>query len=196
MLGLKRLRRWLWRGAMVGLLVTNVLTLTSAKFYDFLYSAVSHIPYQNLLVKSKAAKMSALSAQNQRLTQQAKLHKAKLAKAHGLSRKIAKRVARNVAMNVTSVVGESLPYVGIGLIVSVTAADIYDGCQTIKDTNAMLTLFGEAPDSHEQDSVCGMQVPSFSDISHYAEQYSDKARDALDEWFTKEGAPEQRPPLK
>ncbi len=188
-----KLKNMVWKLMVLALLATNVLTITNAKFYDLIYGMLAHIPYQNLLVNSKTAKLHSLTGENQRLKsqalmleEQAKLHKAKLAKAQGISRNIVRRVARNVTMNVTSVLGESLPYIGIGLIVSATAADIYDGCQTIKDTNEMLTLFGESADVEQQDKVCGLQIPSVNEVSQYAGEYTEKAQQAMSEWLKRD----------
>ncbi|WP_456294827.1 hypothetical protein M1D72_05505 [Vibrio sp. AK197] len=186
----KRIKSLMMVGSLCVLLVTNVMTVANAKVYDFMHNLLSLIPTQRVLANSKSTQLRAIHAENRRLKKRvgnyehkAKLRKVKLAKAHGLSRKISKRVARNVAMNVTSIAGESLPYLGIGVILSVTAADVYAGCQTIKDTNELLTLLGESPDSQQQDSVCGMQVPSLSEVSQAALDYSAEAQHAFSDWL-------------
>ena len=100
-----------------GLISANVLTLSNAKFHDFLSGLLSQIPLTDFMSKSKSKKFQLITDENKRLRNQNKvfiqknrLRKAKIAKAHGISKRVVLRTAKNVSLNVSSVVGEAIPY--------------------------------------------------------------------------------------
>ncbi|SHE20970.1 hypothetical protein [methanotrophic endosymbiont of Bathymodiolus puteoserpentis (Logatchev)] len=149
------------------LVSTNILSVTNAKFHDHLYGLFSHLPYGELLSQSKSRKYQSLSADNERLRRQNELfskkekeRKVKLVKAQKISKNIARRTTKNVALNVSAVIPESVPYFGVALIITVTAADIYAGCETMKDTNELLLMLGGTPALSDEATVCGMTLPN------------------------------------
>lgn len=77
---------------------------------------------------------------------------------HRITSRMSKRTLVAATRNSTSVVGEAIPVVGIGLMLGVTAWDLYDFCEYQKDISELQTTFDAAPDSPNH--VCGMKVPS------------------------------------
>ncbi len=71
------------------------------------------------------------------------------------------RITRTVVRNQAALPAEAVPYVGIGVAVSVTAMDIYDACQTMKDFNTLLVRLGEGEPDPE---FCGAQVPTVQEV--------------------------------
>lgn len=71
------------------------------------------------------------------------------------------RLTRTVVRNQAALPAEAVPYVGIGVAVSVTAMDIYDACQTMKDFNTLLVRLGEGEPDPE---FCGAQVPTVQEV--------------------------------
>lgn len=71
------------------------------------------------------------------------------------------RLTRTVVRNQTALPAEAVPYLGIGVAVSVTAMDIYDACQTMKDFNTLLVRLGEGEPDPE---FCGAQVPTVQEV--------------------------------
>lgn len=59
--------------------------------------------------------------------------------ARKVSRRITDRTVKTVSRNVGSVFTEAIPYFGVGVMLAVTAKDVYDGCETIRDVHEMLT---------------------------------------------------------
>jgi len=154
------------------LLLINVLTLTNAKVHDALYKAISHLPLSAITKNSPTKRFNRLSNQvkdrNQHLLNQNKqLHKKKIANKRAvkkLSQKISKRMVLNVSRNILSVPGEAVPILGVGLMIAVTASDVLDACNTMKDMDAiMLTLGGEGKDSNTN-KICGQTVPSEKEV--------------------------------
>jgi uncharacterized membrane protein YraQ (UPF0718 family) len=150
-----------------GLISANVLSITNAKFHDLLSGLLSQIPLTDFMSQSKSKKFQSIADENKRLRNQNKvfkqknrLRKAKISKAHRISKRVALRTAKNVSLNVSSVVGEAIPYLGIGVILAVTASDVYAGCETIKDTNELLNLLDDEGLKAEETQVCGMKIPT------------------------------------
>lgn len=68
------------------------------------------------------------------------------------------RASRVALRNATSVVGEAIPYIGIAVMLGVTAADLYDMCEQDKEISALLA--SNELVIKEQYPVCGMKLPS------------------------------------
>jgi len=75
-----------------------------------------------------------------------------------VNRRIAQRSVRGAGRNITSLSGEVLPFVGAALTVGVTAWDLYDLCETVKDLNEVNRAFGQPLD--DEQAVCSLKVPS------------------------------------
>ena len=71
------------------------------------------------------------------------------------------RLAKGVARNAASVPAESIPYVGIGVVLSMTALDIHDACSTMKDINGLLRMLGQG---EENSDVCGTKLPTPDEV--------------------------------
>lgn len=48
------------------------------------------------------------------------------------------RLAKGVIRNVAAIPAESIPFIGIAVTVSMTALDLYDACETMKEINELL----------------------------------------------------------
>ncbi|MCW8868603.1 hypothetical protein [Marinobacter flavimaris] len=184
--GLKTAKNAVFTLIVLGLLSTNVLLVTSAKFHDLLYGALSNFPYESLFSNSKSKQYQLLAEENDRLKkknakleQQAASRRMKIARAKTLSRNITKRTARNVALNVSSVAVEAIPYLGIGMIVSVTIADVAAGCQNVRDTNEILSILDEAPLEEMERKVCGASVPSVDQLKAKIDDVQRSLGDAI-----------------
>ncbi len=92
---------------------------------------------------------------------------------------ISKRAATTASRSAGSVVGEAIPYAGTAVIVGVTALELYDLCETIKDMNALSRAFDPSlePDENEA-TVCSMKVPSGQEIWAAAKRKPSEAMSA------------------
>lgn len=75
-----------------------------------------------------------------------------------LSANIARRVLWNVSRHIAGMAGTSIPYVGAGVSVAMTAVDVQQGCESLKELNIMnreMTL-----DTEDESKVCGLSVPT------------------------------------
>ncbi len=78
---------------------------------------------------------------------------------------VSARAAKSAARETASMAGEALPYLGVAVIVGVTAMEINDLCQTIRDMNSLKRAFNtELEPSEEELTVCSMTVPSREEL--------------------------------
>ena len=78
------------------------------------------------------------------------------------SKRLAIRSATNVSRNVSSVFAEAIPIVGTGIMLGVTAWDVHDACETLKDINELNSAFDHPQE--DQTRVCGMKVPTMGEV--------------------------------
>ncbi len=77
--------------------------------------------------------------------------------------KLAKRTARNISINAASVGAEAIPFAGAAIVIGVTAMDIRDACETMKDLNTLnVSDFGQEGVNHHR--VCGQELPKMEVI--------------------------------
>jgi hypothetical protein len=153
------------------LIVTNVLSVTSAAFGEMLHDIISLSPVKQLLRNSPVTKARRIQAENgeikkmnRELLEKQGIQTIKVLEARKISKGIAERVANNVAKNVASIPTEAVPYLGAAVVVTVTALDVKDGCDTVRDVNEMMKILEVEPTDVDEREVCGIKVPSSEEI--------------------------------
>ena len=149
------------------LLITNFLSLTSNTVHDALYSALDRMHVAKHFSDTPSKRTAKLKEQKQSLKNKnhalVEKRKQRTTKIKGITSKIAKRTVRNVGINVASVPLEAIPWIGIASVVGVTAMDIKDGCDTMKDINSLMEDM-ELDHKSDQNKVCGYKIPSPKEI--------------------------------
>ncbi len=122
-------------------LISHSLTLLIPDYHSFLAQSLSKIvpnirsPYTEIDdLKNKQAQRGKVSKK--------------------VSQNISKRLLRNVSVNTGSVLVESVPYVGISTVIAVTAMDVKDACDTMKDMNTILSNLGEEGEQQSMTEIC------------------------------------------
>lgn len=82
--------------------------------------------------------------------------------AKGLVTKVVRRLAISVPRNVTSLFPRAVPMGGIAVSLAMTALDVNDACDTLRDLNVMNQAMGE--EKHDDSKVCGVRVPNIQDL--------------------------------
>ena len=165
-------RNTLSLGFFLTLIASNIFLVTSSKFHSMATALVESLPINSLLDDSPSKKTKKLEAENrklrnenQRLVSEKKVRAQKLVRAKQVSRRIAQRTARNVASDLTTMVGEATPYLGIGLVVASTALDAKDGCDTMKDVNEILAALEDEQEPEDSNQVCGIKIPTMEELT-------------------------------
>ena len=90
-------------------------------------------------------------------------HRALAGASSSISRRLAIRTAKGATRSVTSLAGKTIPYFGVASIVALTAYDVADACETLKDLNALAVAAGDEKGSEEA-TVCSIRVPSVDQL--------------------------------
>lgn len=155
----------------VALIGSNLLTLTSFAYFSAASSLVSALPFAEMFGETPGQRQTKLEAENkklrkknQELVAQRKQFRAKVRSARVVSKRIAQRTAQNVAHDMTTMVAEATPYVGIAFVVASTALDVRDGCDTMRDVNEIFDSLEDKQGRVDEEKVCGAQVPSAEEV--------------------------------
>ncbi|WP_156503948.1 hypothetical protein, partial [Oleiphilus sp. HI0066] len=110
------MKKSIYAATLFTLLATNILSITSSKFYDLLASAMTHIPISNLMRDSKSAQAKLIKQENKKLkTENAKVKKqqarikANAKHARAISSRAKTRIAKNITANTAALVPSSVP---------------------------------------------------------------------------------------
>jgi hypothetical protein len=71
--------------------------------------------------------------------------------------KVGLRLIPAVARAVSSLAGKTAPVIGSGVAIAMTALDVRDLCETLKDMDALGDAFGDA--AADESKVCGFKAP-------------------------------------
>lgn len=140
-----------------GLASLNVLTLVSDKVHSAGYDAMKAM----LVMAVPEAAASRLLSNSPTAKRQHDVA-IKAAAVLKTSKRIAVRSLVNTTRNVSSVFAEAIPIVGTGAMLAVTAWDVHDACETLKDLNELNSVFDHPPE--DKTKVCGMHVPSAKQV--------------------------------
>ena len=83
-------------------------------------------------------------------------------KARDMTSQLRRRTVRAATRNASSVLAESVPYAGIAVMLAVTASDLHDACETMKEIERLHAAMGL--ETTETKDVCGMSVPSIKNV--------------------------------
>lgn len=127
-----RTKRLLLICAILGLLATNVLTLTSTAFKaalsGFMSTALGVATVTEAL-QSKIAKQQ-VAAKSRKVT------------ARKFGTKLATRTKRVAAASVAAIPAEAVPFLGIGVLVAGTAYELYEACESMRDLDELYAGLG------------------------------------------------------
>jgi hypothetical protein len=79
--------------------------------------------------------------------------------------KIGKRSVKSATRNVSSMPGEAIPWLGTAVIAGVTALELYDLCETMKDMTELKRAFDPTLTTNADElEVCAIKVPPKEEI--------------------------------
>lgn len=81
------------------------------------------------------------------------------------TKRIARRTAFDATRNVSSTFGEAVPAIGIGVIAGVSAWELKDSCDTMRDLHELdVALDPSMANDAAATEVCGLKVPTKEEI--------------------------------
>ncbi|MGI9569436.1 MAG: hypothetical protein ACR2PH_06800 [Desulfobulbia bacterium] len=136
-------KRLLLTCTILGLLATNVLTLTSASFNAALSGFMT----------TAMGVATVTEALNNRIAEQDKAikkHQTSAIKRKAATRKFGTRLAtrtkRVAAASVAAIPGEAIPFLGFGILMAGTAYELYEACESMKDLDELYAGLGMEDD--------------------------------------------------
>ena len=125
-------KRLLLTCAILGLLATNVLTLTSTAFNAALSGFMS----------TAMGVATVAEALNTRIAKQDQAVKKRKAVARKFGNRLTARTKRVAAASVAAIPGEAIPFLGVGILVAGTAYELYEACESMKDLDELYAGLG------------------------------------------------------
>jgi hypothetical protein len=175
-------KRLLLTASFLALITTNILTLTSTAFN----AAVSGLMGTALGIRTvSSALQSKMASQDKTI----KKHQATTLKRKAATRKFgtrhASRTKRVAAKSIAAIPAESIPFIGVAVLIADTGYELYAACQNVQDLdrlNADLGMAEEVPDD-AMDSVCDPELPEAGDVwdgvVEKSGEWLDQAREAM-----------------
>jgi hypothetical protein len=175
-------KRLLLSAALLALITSNILTLTNAAFN----TAVSGLMGTVLGVRTVSSMMQARVAT---LDKTVKSHQASAAKRKAATRKfgtrLASRTRRVAARSIAAIPAESIPFIGVTVLIANTGYELYAACETVADLDQLYSDLGmedETPDD-VMHSVCDPDLPDAGEVwdgvVDKSGQWLDQARAAM-----------------
>ena len=175
-------KRLLLTASFLALITTNILTLTHTVFN----AALSGLVGAALGVRTVSSMMqSKLASQDKAI----KKHKTTAIKRKAATRKfgtrLTNRTKRVAAKSIAAIPAESIPFIGVALLIADTGYELYAACETVTDLDLLYEELGmtdETPDE-VMHSVCDPQLPDAGEVwdgvVEKSGEWLEQARDAM-----------------
>jgi hypothetical protein len=132
-------KRLLLTASFLALITTNILTLTSTAFN----AAVSGLMGTALGIRTVS---SALQSKIARQDKTIKKRKATTIKRKAATRKfgtrLTTRIKRVAAKSIAAIPAESIPFIGVAVLIADTGYELYAACETVRDLDQLYADWG------------------------------------------------------
>jgi hypothetical protein len=156
-------KRLIITASFLALITTNILTLTSTEFN----AAVSGLMGTALGIRPVSSLMqSKITSQDKAI----KKHKATTLKRKAATRKFgtrhATRTKRVAAKSIAAIPAESIPFIGVAVIIADTEYELYAACETVRDQDQLYADLGMEDEVQEDamHSVCEPELPEAGEV--------------------------------
>jgi len=137
---------------------------------DSLATEVTDLRKSNTSIRSELA---TAKKQNAKLLQADAEHRNRFSKLRAetdaFGKRLTQRLTRNIGLNTGAVLTESVPILGVAVVVGTTAMDVNDACDTVNDMNTLFSELGLPENTDDASEICGYkkQIPSAHQIAEY-----------------------------
>jgi len=166
---------------LLALVATNILTLTSTAFNTTLSGLVGTalgIRTVSSMMQSKLATQGKVIKKHQSTATRRK------AATRKFGTRLASRTKRVAATSIAAIPAESVPFLGVSLLIAGTSYELYEACETIEDLDQLYSDLGmvdETPDD-AMHAVCDPELPEPGNIW-------DGVVNQVDQWWVVHYAP-------
>jgi hypothetical protein len=156
-------KRLLLTASFLALLTTNILTLTSTAFN----AAVSGLMGTALGIRTVSSMMQTKIARQDKAI---KKHKATTINRKAATRKFGTRLAtrtkRVAAKSIAAIPAESIPFIGVAVLIADTGYELYAACETVRDLDQLYSDLRMTDETAKDamHSVCDPELPDAGEV--------------------------------
>jgi hypothetical protein len=151
-------KRLLLTASFLALITTNILTLTNTAFN----AALSGLMGTALGIRTVSSMMQSKSATREKAI---KKHQSTTIKRRAATRKfgtrLASRTKRVAAKSIAAIPAESIPFIGVAVLIADTGYELYAACETVSDLDQLYSEVGMADETSDDvmHSACDPELP-------------------------------------
>ncbi len=154
-------KRLILTASFLALITTNILTLTNAAFN----AAVSGLMGTALGIRTVSSMVQTkIAGQDKAIKKQAAIRAKRKAATRKFGTRLTSRTKRVAAKSLAAIPAESIPFIGVAVLIADTGYELYAACETITDLDQLYLDLGmddETPDN-VMHSVCDPELPALS----------------------------------
>jgi hypothetical protein len=147
----------------LALMITNILAFTSTAFN----AAVSGLMGTALGVRTVSSMMQTKIARQDKAIKkkQASALKRKAA-TRKFGTRLASRTKRVAAKSIAAIPAESIPFIGVAVLIADTGYELYAACETVRDLDQLYSNLGMADETPDDvmHSVCDPELPDAGEV--------------------------------
>jgi hypothetical protein len=127
-------KRLILTASFLALITTNILTLTSTAFN----AAVSGLMGTALGIRTVSSMMQTkMASQDMTIKKQTAVQAKRKAATRKFGTRLASRTKRVAAKSIAAIPAESIPFIGIGILIADTGYELYAACETVRDLDQL-----------------------------------------------------------
>ena len=157
-------KRLLLTASFLALITANILTLTSTAFN----SAVSGLMGTALGIRTVSSMtQSKIAGQDKAIKKQQVISANRKKATRRFGTRFASRTKRVAAKSIAAIPAESIPFIGVAVLIADTGYELYAACETVRDLDLLyadLGMLDEAPDDLIH-SVCDPELPNAGELT-------------------------------
>jgi hypothetical protein len=175
-------KRLLLTASFLALITTNILTLTSTAFS----AALSGLMGTALGIRTVSSIMqSKIASQDKAIKKQAAVQAKRKAATRKFGTRLSTRTKRVAAKSIAAIPAESIPFLGVAVLIADTGYELYAACETVRDLGQLYADLGMADEVSEDamHSVCDPELPEagrvWGGVVAKSGEWLDQAREAM-----------------
>jgi hypothetical protein len=157
------IKRLIIAATLLALIATNILTLTSTAFN----AALSSLMGTYLGVRTISSMMqSKLASKNATIKKQKSNTLKRKAATRRFGTRLVSRTKRVAAKSIAAIPAESIPFLGVAVLIADTSYELYAACETVTDLDQLYAEIGmdqETPDDVLH-NVCYPELPDAGEV--------------------------------
>ena len=156
-------KRLILTASFLALISTNILTLTSTAFN----AAVSGLMGTALGIRTVSSMMQTkLASQDKAIKRQVAVQAKRKAATRKFGTRLAGRTKRVAAKSIAAIPAESIPFIGVAVLIADTGYELYAACETVKELGQLYSELGMADEVGDgvMHDVCHPTLPEVGKV--------------------------------